>query len=61
MLYHFLSLAMVVAVSSAASDSAMRTLLDAILNSTEYSSRVRPIKDTGNVLTVSSTVKFPPF
>ena len=54
MLYNIISLSVIMALANAATDSEMRTLLDATLNSTEYSSRVRPIKDTGNVLTVST-------
>lgn len=34
-------------------EAEMRALLVAKLDSSEYSARVRPIKDTGNVLTVS--------
>ena len=54
-MYYFqlLILTAIAVVTEAASDSDMRQLLDHLLNSTEYSSRVRPIKDTGNILSVS--------
>jgi hypothetical protein len=37
----------------AGTEAEMRALLAAKLNSSDYSPRVRPIKDTGNVMTVS--------
>lgn len=51
--FQVLILTALVAATGAASDSDMRQLLDHILNSTAYSSRVRPIKDTGNILSVN--------
>ena len=53
MLSQLYFLAVLIVYTEGASDSDMRQLLDSLLNSTQYSSRVRPIKDTGNVLTVS--------
>lgn len=38
-------------------EAEMRALLDAKLQSSDYSPRVRPIKDTGNVLTVSECIQ----
>lgn len=37
-------------------EAEMRALLDAKLQSSDYSPRVRPIKDTGNVLAVSKYI-----
>lgn len=53
MLCQLYFLSVLIVYTEGASDSDMRQLLDSLLNSTQYSSRVRPIKDTGNVLTVT--------
>jgi len=45
-------LATLTGTSLCGSKEEMRTLLFAKLNSTKYSARVRPIKDTGATLTV---------